>query len=57
MNYHYSKMYKGRMILRFDDTNPVTEKEEFVENIIKDLETLEIRPWKITYTSDYFELI
>ena len=33
LNYHYAKIYKGKMILRFDDTNPMNEKIEFVENI------------------------
>jgi glutamyl-tRNA synthetase len=55
LNYHYAKMYKGKMILRFDDTNPMNEKIEFVENIIRDLATLEIIPDLITYTSDYFD--
>jgi len=44
------------MILRFDDTNPMNEKIEFVENIIRDLKTLEITPDLITYTSDYFDI-
>lgn len=57
LNYHYSKIYNGKMILRFDDTNPSKEKSEFVQNIIKDLKTVEIYPDKTTYTSDYFELI
>jgi glutamyl-tRNA synthetase len=55
LNYHYSKMYEGKMILRFDDTNPMNEKIEFVDNIIRDLDTLEIKPDRITFTSDYFE--
>ncbi len=55
LNYHYAKMYKGQMILRFDDTNPMNEKIEFVENIIRDLNTLEIHPDRVTHTSDYFE--
>ena len=55
LNYHYAKMYDGVMILRFDDTNPMNEKIEFVENIIRDLATLEIKPDRITYTSDYFD--
>jgi glutamyl/glutaminyl-tRNA synthetase len=49
-------MYKGKMILRFDDTNPTNEKEEFVENIQRDLKTLNIIPDRVTFTSDYFEL-
>jgi len=57
LNYHYAKMYKGKMILRFDDTNPMNEKEEFVENIIRDLKTMEITPDQVTFTSDYFERI
>lgn len=44
------------MILRFDDTNPMNEKIEFVENIIRDLKTLEIFPDQVTYTSDYFDI-
>ncbi len=43
------------MILRFDDTNPMNEKIEFVENITRDLATLEIKPDRVTYTSDYFD--
>jgi glutamyl-tRNA synthetase len=42
------------MILRFDDTNPITEKLEFVENILNDLKTMEIYPDRVTYSSDYF---
>ena len=57
LNYHYSKMYKGEMILRFDDTNPSKEKHEFVEAILEDLDTLGVKYSKLTYTSDYFDVI
>lgn len=57
LNYHYAKMYGGKMILRFDDTNPITEKLEFVENIQTDLKTLEIVPDKVSYSSDFFKEI
>jgi glutamyl-tRNA synthetase len=55
LNYHYAKMYEGKMILRFDDTNPMNEKLEFQENILRDLKTMEITPDRITFTSDYFD--
>lgn len=42
------------MILRFDDTNPSKEKDSFVDNITRDIERLNIKPWKTTYTSNYF---
>lgn len=43
------------MIVRFDDTNPSKEKDEFVENILKDIATLGIQFDRLTYTSDYFK--
>jgi glutamyl-tRNA synthetase len=45
----------GRAVqVRFDDTNPTKEKDEYVENIIKDMQTLGLKYKEITYTSDYF---
>jgi hypothetical protein len=40
--------------VRFDDTNPSKEKDEYVDNIIKDMVTLGLQYKEITYTSDYF---
>ena len=57
LNYHYAKIYNGKMILRFDDTNPMNEKIEFVENIQRDLQTLDVKPDMVTHTSDYFPQI
>ena len=45
------------MILRFDDTNPTKEKNEYVESIQEDLKTLNIVHAKLSYTSDYFDQI
>lgn len=41
--------------MRFDDTNPTKEKNEFVESILEDVKTLGITYSKLTYTSDYFD--
>lgn len=57
LNQYYQQMFKGKLIMRFDDTNPAKEKEAFEEVILKDLEMLEVKPDRFTYTSDYFELM
>ncbi|XP_077226825.1 glutamyl/glutaminyl-tRNA synthetase, class Ic [Tasmannia lanceolata] len=54
LNQYFAQRYKGRLIIRFDDTNPAKESNEFVDNILKDIETLGIRYDIVTYTSDYF---
>lgn len=43
--------------LRFDDTNPKTEKQIYVDSIINDLLWLNYIPDKISFTSDYFNKI
>jgi len=57
LNYHYAKMFKGKMILRFDDTNPSKEKEEFVQSITEDLKTMKISWDQLSHTSDYFDTL
>ena len=48
----------GMCNLRFDDTNPSKEKEEFEENIMRDIRWLGF-DWddRLFYASDYFETI
>src|SRR5881227_3827621 len=48
----------GLCNLRFDDTNPAKEKEEFEENIMRDIRWLGF-DWgdRLFYASDYFEKI
>lgn len=57
LNDYYAKRYKGRLIVRFDDTNPSKEKEEYQESIVKDLAKLGVQPNLVTYTSDYLDAI
>ncbi len=57
LNQYYQQMFKGKLIMRFDDTNPAKEKEHFEEVILEDLKMLEIKPDVFTYSSDHFELL
>ncbi|PNS21153.1 glutamate-tRNA ligase [Sphaceloma murrayae] len=54
-DYFAHKKYQGKLILRFDDTNPLKEKQEFEDSIIYDLELMGIKPDQLTHTSDYFQ--
>ncbi|KAL9093657.1 MAG: hypothetical protein Q9159_000186 [Coniocarpon cinnabarinum] len=47
--------YKGTLLCRFDDTNPLKEKQEFEDSIVRDLELMGIKPDRTTHTSDYFQ--
>jgi glutaminyl-tRNA synthetase len=57
IDYLIAKENNGELILRFDDTNPTKEETEFVEAIIEDTRWLGIEFSKITYASDYFDLL
>ncbi|XP_024200071.1 glutamate--tRNA ligase, cytoplasmic [Rosa chinensis] len=45
----------GKLIVRFDDTNPAKESNEFVDNLLKDIQTLGIKYEEVTYTSDHLD--
>lgn len=55
LNQYFAEHYKGKLIIRFDDTNPSKEKQEFQDSILKDLELLGIKGDVISYTSDSFD--
>jgi glutaminyl-tRNA synthetase len=57
LNFGLAEKYNAPCVLRFDDTNPTTEKTEYVESIIKDVEWLGFKPSEIKFTSDYFDFI
>ena len=56
INWGIANQYGGKFNLRFDDTNPVREDEEYVNSIREDLEWLGAVPnGGIFYGSDYFD--
>ncbi|XP_040286384.1 bifunctional glutamate/proline--tRNA ligase isoform X2 [Bufo bufo] len=57
LNQHYQVTFKGKLIMRFDDTNPEKEKEDFEKVILEDVSLLQIKPDQFTYTSDHFNKI
>uniref|UniRef100_A0A3Q3L6V0 Bifunctional glutamate/proline--tRNA ligase n=1 Tax=Mastacembelus armatus TaxID=205130 RepID=A0A3Q3L6V0_9TELE len=57
LNQHYQVTFKGKLIMRFDDTNPEKEKEDFEKVILEDVAMLQIHPDQFTYTSDHFAII
>ncbi|KAJ7760428.1 glutamyl-tRNA synthetase [Mycena metata] len=54
LNQYFAKMYNGKFLIRFDDTNPSKEKVEFEETILEDLHLLNAVGENVTHTSDYF---
>ena len=55
LNSGLAREYDGRFLLRFDDTNPSKEKEEFMHAIIDDVNWLvEGYAEPVLYASDYF---
>src|SRR5512147_33633 len=57
IDYLIAKEFNGELILRFDDTNPTKEETEYVDAIMEDARWLGIEWVKVTYASDYFDLL
>jgi glutamyl-tRNA synthetase len=53
----YAKMYNGKLILRFDDTNPENERLEYYAAIKVGLDWLGVKYDRVKNTSDDIELI
>lgn len=56
LNFGLAKIYNGKCNLRFDDTNPTKEEQEYVDSIKEDVKWLGFE-WneKELYASDYFD--
>ena len=56
LNFGIANDFDGKCFMRFDDTNPVKEDDEYVEGILRDVRWLGF-DWgeRLTHASDYFE--
>jgi len=56
LNFGLAEKYNGQCNLRFDDTNPSKEEEEYVDSIMEDVKWLGF-DWqdRLFYASDYFD--
>ncbi|MCX8166689.1 MAG: glutamate--tRNA ligase [Candidatus Micrarchaeota archaeon] len=57
LGFESAKIYKGDFVVRFDDTNPEKESQEYVDAILEDLEWLGIKYNKLFFASDYLDYI
>ncbi len=55
MDFGVAEHYNGVCNLRFDDTNPSKENNEYVENILNDIKWLGFHWGNVYYASDYFQ--
>jgi len=55
LNFGIAKKYNGTCNLRFDDTNPTKEEQEYIDSIKEDILWLGFQWDKECYASDYFE--
>ncbi|XP_033626756.1 bifunctional glutamate/proline--tRNA ligase-like [Asterias rubens] len=57
LNQYYQEFFKGKLVMRFDDTNPAKEDLEFERVILEDVAMLGIKYDHFSHTSDHFDLI
>ena len=56
LNFSLASDFDGLCNLRFDDTNPIKEEEEYIDSIVKDIQWLGF-DWedRLYFASDYFD--
>ncbi len=57
INFGMKSKYNGKCYLRYDDTNPVKEDEEYVKSIEEDIKWLGFVWDKKVFASDYFDVM
>ncbi|MDO0940068.1 glutamine--tRNA ligase/YqeY domain fusion protein [Brevibacillus laterosporus] len=55
LNFELAKEFNGKAFLRFDDTNPTKEDQEYVESIKEDVKWLGFEWNELYFASNYFE--
>ena len=55
LNFGLAKEFKGTVNMRFDDTNPLKEDEEYVNSIKEDVQWLGFKWNNLYFASDYFD--
>ncbi|KAK1290044.1 hypothetical protein QJS10_CPB18g01540 [Acorus calamus] len=55
VDFGLAKEMDGCCYLRYDDTNPHAEKQEYIDHIEEIIQWMGWKPFKVTYTSDYFQ--
>lgn len=54
LNFGLADSYQGKCFMRFDDTNPLTEEQEYIDAILEDVKWLGYQWCDITYSSDHY---
>lgn len=57
LNFGLAQEFQGQCFLRFDDTNPTKEEEEYVNAIIDDVRWLGFEWNAMTHSSDYYQAL
>jgi len=55
LNFGLAEEFNGTCFLRFDDTNPMKEEDEYVKAIIDDVQWLGFKWQAMTHSSDYYQ--
>ncbi len=55
VDFGIAEEFNGKCNLRFDDTNPIAEEEEYVRTIKEDVKWLGFKWDKLCFASDYFQ--